>query len=57
MTKTKAARNSGNCSRANVPQRFTDTAILQDIALGVFGALLMLGVPFVMALLKQLGAW
>ena len=58
MTKTKAARNSGNYSRANVPSMRSDGAIIaRDVALGAFGALLIVGIPFVMALMKQWGWW
>lgn len=57
MRTNKAARNSGNYSRANV-HGFGDSKIIAyDVFLGVFGALVMLGVPFVMAVLKQFGWW
>lgn len=58
MTKTKAERGSGNCSRSNVPSMRSDGAIIaRDVALGAFGALLIVGIPFVMALMKQWGWW
>ena len=58
MNKTKAERGSGNCQRSNVPSMRSDGAIIaRDVALGAFGALLIVGIPFVMALMKQWGWW
>lgn len=56
MTRNKAARNSGNYSRANVLCR--DKRIITcDVLLGVAGALVMLGIPTIMAALKAMGVW
>lgn len=58
MKQTKVARRS--CSydtRRNVLEARDNQIITSDILLGLFGALVMLGVPFVMAVLKQMGAW
>ena len=58
MNNKKAERGSGNCSRSNVPSMRSDGAIIaRDVALAAFGALLIVGVPFVMAVLKQWGCW
>lgn len=58
MTKTKAERGSGNCSRSNVPSMRSDGAIIaRDILLATSGVVLLVGVPFIMALLKQFGWW
>ena len=52
----KVARDCGNSHRAKVS--CGDTHILAyDVLLGVAGALLMVGIPLAMALLKQIGAW
>ena len=57
MRETKAARNSGNYSTPKASAQQQTTTILQDAALGVLGALLIVGIPFIMAALKSLGAW
>ena len=58
MTRNRAARSSCSYSRANVPSMRSDGAIIaRDVALGAFGALLIVGIPFVMALMKQWGWW
>ena len=56
MRNTRAARRSGNYARANVSAPDTQS-IARDVLLGAFGALVMVGVPFIMAVLKQMGAW
>ena len=38
-------------------RRDNDTEIIASSALGLFGALLFVGVPLLMALLKQWGCW
>ena len=57
MTRKKAARDCGNNQRANCPLAGDTQIITYDVLLGVLGALVMVGIPFVMAFLKQLGAW
>ena len=57
MRTNKAARNSCSYSRANVHDHGDIQILAYDVLLGVFGAIVMLGVPFVMAVLKQMGAW
>jgi len=56
-TRNKAARNSGNYSRANVLSVLDTQIIASDVFLGVAGALVMIGVPFILAVLKQWGWW
>lgn len=56
MRNTRAARRSGNYARAKVSGLDTQS-IARDVLLGAFGALVMVGVPFIMAVLKQMGAW
>lgn len=56
MTRNKAARNSGNYSRANVLCRDVQS-ITRDVLLAVSGVALIVGIPFVMAVLKQWGWW
>lgn len=56
MAKTKAARGCCNNRRAKSSLVPSDTAIIANCALyGILAALVMLGVPFVMALAKQAG--
>lgn len=56
MTRQKAARSRCSNSRANVLS--TDTHILaHDVLLGALGALVMVGVPLIMAALKSAGVW
>ena len=56
MRAKKAARNSGNYSRANV--LCGDAQIIaRDVLLAVSGVVLLVGIPFVMAVLKQWGWW
>lgn len=56
MTRNKAARNSGNYSRANVLHG--DIRIIaSDVLLAVAGVALIVGVPLIMAVLKQWGWW
>ena len=58
MTNKKAERGSGNCSRSIVPSTHTDVQIIaRDILLATSGVVLLVGVPFIMALLKQFGWW
>ena len=57
MTRNKAARNSGNYSRANVLSTADACSITRDVLIAVAGVALIVGIPFVMAVLKQWGWW
>ena len=54
MAVKKAARNSGNCSRANV-QSTADKMIVSDWERGTFWAGIVLGISF--ALMGLIGGW
>lgn len=54
MAVKKAARNSGNCSRANV-QSTADKMIVSDWERGTFWAGIILGISF--ALMGIVGGW
>lgn len=56
-SKNKAARNSGNYSRACVPCTADTRIIARDVLLAVSGVALIVGVPFIMAVLKSMGVW
>ena len=53
----KAARDCGNSHRAKCPLAGDTQIIARDVALGILGALVMVGVPLVMAALKSAGVW
>ena len=53
----KAARHSGNYARAKCPLAGDTHILAYDVALGILGALVMVGVPLVMAALKSAGVW
>ena len=56
MATNKAARDCCNRPRARMSTQ--DTHILaHDVLLGAFGALVMVGVPLIMAALKSAGVW
>ena len=57
MKENKAARNSGNYSRAFVPCTADVCSITRDVLLAVAGVALIVGIPFIMAVLKQWGCW
>lgn len=57
MRENKAARNSGNYSRASVPCTADAQSITRDVLLAVSGVVLVVGIPFIMAVLKQWGWW
>lgn len=57
MTRNKAARSSCSYSRANVHSVGDMRIITSDVLLGAAGALVMIGVPFILAVLKQWGWW
>ena len=52
-TKGMAAQPGNRCRHTSK----NDTEIIASSALGLFGALLFVGVPLLMALLKQWGCW
>lgn len=57
MTRKRVARSSGNCSHAIVHDAGDYKIITSDVLLGAAGALVMIGVPFILAVLKQWGWW
>lgn len=57
MARNEAARDSSNCPRANVLCNMDNSIIACDVLLAAFGALLVVGVPFAIALMKQWGWW
>ena len=57
MTNKKAARHSCNYNRAIVPSTTDVQIIARDILLAASGVVLLVSVPFIMALLKQFGWW
>lgn len=57
MPRNEAARGRCSSPRANVLCNRDTAIIARDVLLAAFGALLVLGVPFVMAVLKQWGWW
>ena len=57
MTNKKATRRSGNCNRVSVPSTTDVQIIARDILLATSGVVLLVGVPFVLAVLKQFGWW
>ena len=57
MTRNRAARSSCSYSRANVPSVLDTQIIASDVLLAVAGVALIVGIPFVMAVLKQWGWW
>lgn len=57
MTRNKAARNSGNYSRACVPCTADTRIIARDVLLAVSGVAMIVGIPLIMAVLKQWGWW
>ena len=56
-TRNKAARSSCSYSRANVLSVLDVQSITRDVLLAVSGVALIVGIPFVMAVLKQWGCW
>lgn len=57
MTRNKAARSSCSYSRANVLSVRDVQSITRDVLIAVAGVALIVGVPFVLAVLKQFGWW
>lgn len=57
MQRKKVALHRGNDNSASV-HSYGDTRIIaSDVLLAVSGVVLFVGIPFVMAVLKQLGWW
>ena len=57
MTRNKAARSCCSNSRAIVPCTADAQIIARDVLLAVSGVALIVGIPFLMALMKQMGVW
>lgn len=57
MARKKVERDSGNYSRSVVPSVLDTQIIASDVLLAVSGVVLIVGIPFVMAVLKQWGWW
>ena len=57
MARKKVERDSCNYSRSVVHSERDMQIIASDVFLGVAGALVMIGVPFILAVLKQWGWW
>jgi len=57
MQRKKAERDSGNYSRSHVQTTADACSITRDVLLAVAGVALIVGVPFLMALMKQMGVW
>lgn len=57
VTKTRAALHRGNDNSANVHSVRDTQIIASDVLLAVAGVALIVGVPFLMALMKQMGVW
>lgn len=57
MTRKKAERRCCSNERSNVHSVGDMRIITSDVLLGAAGALVMIGVPFILAVLKQWGWW
>ena len=58
MQKKKAALHRGNDNSAYIlPTATGICSITRDVLLAVAGVALIVGVPFLMALMKQIGVW
>ena len=57
MQRKKVERDSCSYQRSNVHSVGDNRIIASDVLLGVAGALVMIGVPFILAVLKQWGWW
>lgn len=56
-TRNKAARSSCSYSRANVLSVRDVQSITRDVLTAVAGVVLIVGIPFVMAVFKSWGWW
>lgn len=57
MQRKRVERDSGNYSRSVVPSVLDVCSITRDVLTAVAGVALIVGVPFLMALMKQMGVW
>lgn len=57
MTRNKAERRCCSNERSNVHSVGDIRIITSDVLLAVSGVVLIVGIPFVMAVLKQWGCW
>ena len=57
MQRKRAERDSCNYQRSNVLYTADACSITRDVLLAVAGVVLIVGVPFLMALMKQMGVW
>ena len=57
MQRKRVERDSGNYSRSVVHGRGDMQILAYDVFLGVAGAVVMVGIPLIMALLKNWGWW
>ena len=57
MARKKVERDSGNYQRSKVPCTADVCSITRDVLLAVAGVALIVGIPFVMAVLKSMGVW
>lgn len=57
MQRKRAERDSGNYSRSKVPCTADVCSITRDVLTAVAGVALIVGIPFVMAMLKSMGVW
>ena len=57
MQRKRVERDSGNYSRSVVPSVLDTQIIASDVLIAVAGVALIVGIPFIMAVLKQWGCW
>lgn len=57
MQRKRAERDSGNYQRSHVQTTADVCSITRDVLTAVAGVALIVGVPFVMAVLKNWGWW
>lgn len=57
MTRKKVERDSGNYQRSVVHSVQDVCSITRDVLIAVAGVALIVGIPFIMAVLKQWGWW
>ena len=57
MQRKRVERDSGNYQRSHVQTTADACSITRDVLLAVAGVALIVGVPFLMALMKQMGVW
>lgn len=57
MTRKRVERDSCSYSRSVVPSVLDVCSITRDVLTAVAGVALIVGVPFVMAMLKSMGVW